>query len=358
MKKIKIELKNLFKKYPEVIAVDDLNIGVEEGKIYSLLGPSGCGKTTTLRMIAGFEKPTQGDIFIEEKRVNDVPPYERNLGMFFQNYALFPHKSVFDNVAFGLKMRGINKKEIDQKVKNALAMVQLSGYGNRGILQLSGGQQQRVALARCLVIEPAALLLDEPLSNLDKKLREEMQIQLKRLQEELKITTIFVTHNQEEAMVLSDQVVVMNMGKMMQIGTPHEIYHRPNSKFVADFIGTANIAEADLVSSGSNFSTFSLSNEVMIRSTVKNHKSKRVNLILRPESLELLPPEKHQSKDILSGVLENIISFGSTVRYFVKLLSNNLFFVDEQGHESDKGFKIGDKVSIKYDPNKCWLVED
>ncbi|WP_297420952.1 ABC transporter ATP-binding protein [Thermococcus sp.] len=239
---VRVELRGILKKW-EGFKLGISDLVVEDGEFLTLLGPSGCGKTTTLRMIAGFETPNGGEIIFDGKPVNDLPPYERNIGIVFQDYALFPHMTVFKNVAFGLEMKRLPKLEIDRKVKWALEIVGLAGLEKRYPEQLSGGQQQRVALARALVVEPEVLLLDEPLSNLDAKIRERLRGEIKRIQRELGITTIYVTHDQEEAMAVSDRIAVMNVGKVEQVGKPLELYYKPRTEFVARFLGISNILE-------------------------------------------------------------------------------------------------------------------
>jgi iron(III) transport system ATP-binding protein len=238
-----VTLDHITKRFGTALGVEDVNIQIQSGEFFTFLGPSGCGKTTTLRMIAGFYFPSEGRIHFGERDVTFLPPNKRNTGMVFQNYALFPHMTVFENIAFGLQVRKLPKSEIKERVERIQRLVHLEGYGERRIDQLSGGQQQRVALARALVIEPQILLLDEPLSNLDAKLREETRYEIKRLQVELGITTIYVTHDQAEAMAMSDRVMVMQAGHVQQVGTPHEIYHRPVNRFVASFIGETNLLE-------------------------------------------------------------------------------------------------------------------
>ena len=232
-----LELKELTKKFGDFTAVDGMNLQVEDGEMIALLGGSGCGKTTTLRMIAGFTEPFSGSILVDGKDIGKVPAYKRNVGIFFQNYALFPHMTVYENVAFGLKIQKLPKAEIKERVDHILALVRLFGMEKRYPRELSGGQQQRVALARALVTRPSILLLDEPLSNLDAKLRVEMQVEIKRIQKKLGITTIIVTHDHEEAVSLADRVIVMNAGRILQVGTPKEVFDHPNSQFVADFMG-------------------------------------------------------------------------------------------------------------------------
>ncbi len=234
---VEVKLENVLKRFGEVVAVDHVTLKINHGEFFSFLGPSGCGKTTTLRVIAGLELVDEGKIFFDDADVTSLPPYKRNTGMVFQNYALWPHMSVFDNVAYGLKIRKMRKEEIEKRVKEVLELVKLTGMEKRYPTQLSGGQQQRVALARALVVRPKVLLLDEPLSNLDAKLRVEMREEIKRIQKKLGITAIYVTHDQEEAMVISDRIAVLNQGKVMQIGTPEELYKKPANLFVATFLG-------------------------------------------------------------------------------------------------------------------------
>src|SRR5699024_2017263 len=236
-----VELRDVAKRYGDFTALQRSDLSVPEGSFVTFVGPSGCGKTTTLRMIAGLAAPSEGDILIRGRRINDVPIHQRNLGLVFQNYALFPHKSVFDNIAFGLKYRKVAKGDITRRVREALELVRLPKVEDRLPSQLSGGQQQRIALARAIVIEPDVLLLDEPLSALDANLREEMRVELKHIQRELGIATIFVTHDQSEALALSDKVVVMNQGSIEQTGTPEEVYNDPTTEFVAAFLGHSNI---------------------------------------------------------------------------------------------------------------------
>lgn len=241
---VRVELRGVVKEW-EDFRLEIGELAVKDGEFLTLLGPSGCGKTTTLRIIAGFEKPDRGEILFDGRPVNDLPPYERGIGIVFQDYALFPHMTVFRNIAFGLEMKKLPKTEIERKVRWALELVGLSGLENRYPEQLSGGQQQRVALARALVVEPDVLLLDEPLSNLDAKIRERLRGEIKRIQRELGITTLYVTHDQEEAMAVSDRIAVMNFGRVEQVGKPLELYYRPKTEFVARFLGLSNIIEVE-----------------------------------------------------------------------------------------------------------------
>ncbi len=242
-----IELKGITKSYGKDTILDNLSLNIKKNEFLTLLGPSGCGKTTTLKIIAGFETADSGQVVFENNIINDIPPYERQLNTVFQKYALFPHMNVYENIAFGLKLKKMPKDVIDQKVKEMLKLVALEGYENRDIEALSGGQQQRVAIARALVNEPKVLLLDEPLGALDMKLRKGMQIELKRIQQKLGITFIFVTHDQEEALTMSDTIVVMNKGVIQQMGSPEDIYNEPANAFVADFIGESNILDGIMI---------------------------------------------------------------------------------------------------------------
>lgn len=273
---VKVELRNILWTQGDF----KLEIGrleVKEGEFLTLLGPSGCGKTSTLRIIAGFEKPDKGEVIFNDRVVNEIPPYERNVGIVFQDYALFPHMTVFKNISFGLEMRGFSKEEIKRKVKWALELVGLSGFENRYPEQLSGGQQQRVALARALVIEPELLLLDEPLSNLDAKIRERLRGEIKRIQRELKITTIYVTHDQEEAMAISDRIAVMSIGKIEQVGEPLELYYKPKTEFVAKFLGLSNILEVEIKDKKAFVDDYFLK--------VETNRKGKAKIFFRPESV-------------------------------------------------------------------------
>ncbi|MEA4961450.1 ABC transporter ATP-binding protein, partial [Lutispora sp.] len=256
-----LSIKNLTKKYDGNTVLDSISLDIEKGSFLSLLGPSGCGKTTTLRLLAGFEKCDGGIIEVNGKMINDIPVYSRNFGMVFQSYALFPHMTVEQNIAYGLEQRKMSKKDIKEEVAKAIEMVRLAGYEKRRPKQLSGGQQQRVALARALVIKPDLLLLDESLSALDKKLRVEMQVELRQIQKKIGITTIFVTHDQEEALTLSDRIAVMKAGKIIQIGTPEEIYETPKDTFVASFLGQANFFKGSIAEKQDNSYALRLKND-------------------------------------------------------------------------------------------------
>ena len=286
-KDIIIDLKGINKSYAGKDAVKNMNLYIRENEFITLLGPSGCGKTTTLRIIGGFEYPDSGDLFFAQKRINDVPPHKRAINTVFQKYALFPNMDIYDNIAFGLKIKKVDKKTIDAQVKKMLKLVDLEGFEDRDIHSLSGGQQQRIAIARALVNKPKVLLLDEPLAALDLKLRKDMQYELKTMQMELGITFIYVTHDQEEALTMSDTIVVMNHGIIQQIGTPEDIYNEPKNRFVADFIGESNIIDGVMIKDflisfiGADF-------ECLDKGFADNEK---VDVVIRPEDITIISPE-------------------------------------------------------------------
>jgi spermidine/putrescine transport system ATP-binding protein len=313
-----VQLRSLCKRFDVVTAVDGIDVTINAGEFFSLLGPSGCGKTTTLRMIAGFERPTSGEILLDGSDVAAVPPHERNVHTVFQNYALFPHLDVFANVAFGLKRRKVARVELRRRVEEALELVELHGLGSRRPQQLSGGQQQRVALARALVLRPAVLLLDEPLGALDAKIRKQLRLELKALQEEVGITFVFVTHDQEEALSMSDRLAVMNMGRIEQIGTPAQVYEEPATVFVADFLGVSNLMKAQAVGSDSgacmvrvgDFTLQAGCGELAARGPVK--------IVVRPERLVLLP-HGQGGENCLPGMVERTVYVGANVQVMIRL---------------------------------------
>jgi len=324
LKNVKIE--NVSKQFGKVHGVKDLNLTIKTGEFFTFLGPSGCGKTTTLRMIAGFYYPTEGKIFFDDRDVTLLQPNKRNIGMVFQNYALFPHMTVDENIAFGLQVRKLSKQDIKQKVDRIRGLVHLAQYGDRKINELSGGQQQRVALARALVIEPDILLLDEPLSNLDAKLREETRVEIKRIQSELGVTTIYVTHDQMEAMSMSDRIMVMDNGYVQQIGTPQEIYNRPLNRFVADFIGETNLIEATIIALQDEEVQVKTKNGLVLTGR-KQHSSPtlthmigdNVFISIRPESVNQGPGE-----NTLTGTITFVEFTGISVNYIVDFIDFSL----------------------------------
>ncbi len=308
----------------EVNAVQDADLQIEQGELVTLLGPSGCGKTTTLRMIAGFEFPTSGHILLDGKEINDLPPNKRDMSMVFQSYAIFPHLNIFENVAYGLNVQRLSKAEIERRVAAVMKLVELTGYEKRAPNQLSGGQQQRVALARALVMEPKVLLMDEPLSNLDAKLRESMRTEIRRIQKRLGITSVYVTHDQIEAMTLSDRVVVMNKGLIEQVGTPVEVYRHPRTRFVADFIGRANFIEGTVVDGRPGALVVNALGQTIRLSTVKESyaQGSKLTLITRPEMVQVGPDGE------LSGIVRRAAYLGNLFDYDIEVGGQLISAVD------------------------------
>jgi len=351
-------LKNIFKVFDTgekaVTAVDNVNIDVKEGDLITLLGPSGCGKTTTLRMIAGFEIPTSGKILIDGEDVSTTPPNRRPTTMVFQNYALFPHLTVFENIAYGLKIRRDTARNIGRKTEEIMRLVGLEGFEERSPAQLSGGQQQRVSLARSLVMEPKVLLLDEPLSNLDAKLRVSTRLEIRKVQQRVGITSVYVTHDQEEAMTLSDRVIIMHQGKIIQTGTPQEIYAYPVNRFVADFIGKANFLEGRVLGSA-------LNNELELDIMGKKFRvvmqrdsfaeGERVLLVLRPESVKLEP----KKPDTLVGTVSEAVYLGSQMVYVVETAENTLT-VEIANPKEHMVFKTGEEVTINFQDESLHIL--
>ncbi|KMY50958.1 ABC transporter ATP-binding protein [Peribacillus loiseleuriae] len=320
-----IQIENVQKAFGKTIAVNHLNLDIKDGEFFTFLGPSGCGKTTTLRMIAGFYYPTKGVVRFGERDMTRVPPEKRNTGMVFQNYALFPHMTVFENVAFGLRVRKVSAADVKGKVLEVLRKVRLENYSNRQVSQLSGGQQQRVALARALVIEPEILLLDEPLSNLDAKLRDEMRAEILRLQRDYKITTIYVTHDQAEALSMSDRIAVFNYGVCHQVGTPAEIYNQPANDFVASFIGEINLLPVQVNRVEQENIAVTLKNDgEPVKLIVHNHANEGelnkgdLAVSIRPEAIRILDTAEDQT-NVLKGKIEAVQFFGSIVNVLVQV---------------------------------------
>lgn len=356
MVKTAVELVNVVKRFGDVVAVNDVSLKIEDGEFFSLLGPSGCGKTTSLRMIAGLETVTEGDVLLHGKTMKEMPPFKRSVNTVFQNYALFPHLTVERNIAFGLEMKKVPKDEITARVKEALEMVRMPEYGKRKPNQLSGGQQQRIALARALVNRPEVLLLDEPLGALDLKLRKVMQLELKQLQEQVGITFIYVTHDQEEALTMSDRIAVMNDGKVLQVGTPEEIYAHPKTRFVADFIGETNFFEGTVQKVDGNSVTVLLTGQesVQARCDVDVKEGDAVGVVVRPEKIIL------GDEGFVKGVVEERIYIGTDTRYIINLPNQESATVREQNLESisDNRYKKGDNVSLKWDPDQALVLKE
>ncbi|WP_066498482.1 spermidine/putrescine ABC transporter ATP-binding protein [Abyssisolibacter fermentans] len=344
MKKEIIKLVNINKEYDGERILDNLNLSIKENEFLTLLGPSGCGKTTTLRIIAGFEQPTCGEILFEGSNINNVKPYKRSINTVFQKYALFPHMNIFENIAFGLRIKKISEKIIRNKVEAMLRLVNLKGYEKRSIDSLSGGQQQRIAIARALVNQPKVLLLDEPLGALDLKLRKEMQIELKNMQKKLGITFIYVTHDQEEALTMSDTVIVMNNGVIQQKGSPVDIYNEPQNRFVAKFIGESNIVKATMLEdyrvkfAGNIFKCIDEGFE----------KNEEVDVVIRPEDIKFVP----ESEEMFSGIVNNVIFKG--VHYEILL-------IDHVGRQwmihSTQSKTKGSKLSLSVEPQDIHVMK-
>jgi len=354
-----VRFKGIVKRFGTVTAVEKMDLDIAEGTLVTLLGPSGCGKTTLLRMIAGLEDPTEGDIYIKGERINDVPIHKRNLGMIFQNYALFPHKTIFDNVAFGLKYRNINKTEVEKKVTRALEMVRLPGVEKRMPAQLSGGQQQRIALARAIVIEPDVLLMDEPLSALDENLREEMRREVDNLQQMLGVTTIFVTHDQREALSMSDKIVVMKGGKKLQEGTPDEVYNQPANHFVADFLGHSNFAEGEVIGKENGYVKVRLKdgNIFRVEDTGRFSEGEPAELVVRAQKFDAFLQEEFTPDPQMNhfqGKIRDRSYMGGEVSYFVELPDGTEVHIISMMRT--RIYEVGDPVSVQVAPRHCHLL--
>ena len=338
-----LELSNLVKRFGQSRAVDSFNLKVERGEFVSFLGPSGCGKTTTLRMIAGFEIPTSGSVTVDGVDITNQPPNQRNVGMVFQSYALFPNMTVAQNIGFGLRVRKVAESAIKERVAEMLALIHLEQRGNSYPNQLSGGQQQRVALARALAIRPQVLLLDEPLSALDAKIRVSLRSEIRAIQKDLGITAVYVTHDQEEALSISDRIVVMNFGRIEQVGTPFEIYNFPQTEFVAQFVGTLNAVAAEVVDPAGCVLRIDGQQIQTEESLEGKHPGDKVMMAVRPERLNFATEQK--KANLLTGTIENITFLGSIVRIQVKL-GQNTFYMDTFNNPHLELPKIGDQTQI------------
>jgi len=341
-----VRLIDLVKRFGDVTALAGINLDMPPGEFFSLLGPSGCGKTTTLRLIAGFERPNEGQILLDGVDMAETPPHKRNVNTVFQNYALFPHLNVFENVAFGLRYKDVTKQEMKRKVGEALALVRLEGFEKRRPSQLSGGQQQRVALARALILNPAVLLLDEPLGALDAKLRKALQIELKALQEEVGITFIYVTHDQEEALTMSDRVAVMSNGRVEQVGPPHEVYEEPDNVYVADFLGVSNLMEARANGASADgrcrvrlgeFELAAAQGESDARGDVK--------IVIRPERVRL-EDGGATGENRVPGMVERVVYVGSTMQIIVHLAPGQTLQAWVQNQGAGFPYRQGTPVSV------------
>ena len=331
-------------------AVQDTTLDIEPGTFVTLLGPSGCGKTTTLRMIAGFESPDEGDIYLGDEAINALTPNKRDTAMVFQSYALLPHYNVFDNVAYGLKIRKLPKEEIQERVMNILKLVEMEGMESRMTNQLSGGQQQRVALARALVIEPSVLLFDEPLSNLDAKLRVTMRTEIRKIQQKVGITAIYVTHDQSEAMSISDKIIIMSKGKVEQIGTPREIYYHPTSKFVADFIGEANFLEAQVRSADGEKAMISVAGgEFEVNNFAHAKAGETATLVLRPEGVSL------SEKGLLEGTV-TLSTFMGAYQYYQMIVGDIEIQITDYNPVNRRIYEVGEKAYLDFDPKGLYIL--
>ncbi len=344
-------IKDAVKRYGDFTALNGVSLDIREGEFFTLLGPSGCGKTTLLRMIAGFNSIEGGDFYFGDRRINDVPAHKRDIGMVFQNYAIFPHLTVRDNVAYGLKARKVPAKDIKPRADEALELVQISHLADRKPNELSGGQQQRVALARAFVIEPSVLLMDEPLSNLDAKLRVQMRSVIKKLQRRLGITTIYVTHDQEEALAISDRIAVMKDGHIMQIGTPNEIYAKPQNPFVAGFIGVSNFLDCDITAPAAGDASVSIKNELSITVPVSRAYTGKGKISARPEQLFF-------SEAGMPGTILFSTFLGDFIEYEVQLDDGQSLIVNEYTKDTSVVHDDGEKVHLSFDPHRISLYAE
>ena len=347
---MRVAVRNLTKRFGPLEVVNRVDLAIQEGELFTLLGPSGCGKTTLLRLIAGFYVPDEGEVYFDERRVNDVPPHERGIGMVFQNYALWPHMTVFENAAYGLKLQNIGRSEIAAQVMSVLEKVKLTGLGDRYPGQLSGGQQQRVALARALVLNPKILLLDEPLSNLDAKIRIQVRAEIRKLQKELGITTVYVTHDQEEALTLSDRIAVFNQGKVLQVGPPKELYERPANRFVADFIGINNLIEGTVQSIDAQHRQLTVKSAFGELSALLDDRLQvgdRCILCIRPENAAF-GGEAAVGRNLVNGRIAFAAYLGNAVRYDVELAQGVIFKVDIRDPWHHEQLPMGSAVSLSF----------
>ena len=344
-----VTIEGVTKRFDDVVAVDNLSLEIPSGSFYALLGPSGCGKTTTLRMIGGFEEPTSGAIYLGDREASGLPSYKRDVNTVFQSYALFPHLSIFENVAFGLRRKGIGKAEVTERVGDALELVDLGGFGKRKPSQLSGGQQQRVALARALVNRPRVLLLDEPLGALDLKLRKQMQLELKGIQGEVGITFVHVTHDQEEAMTMADQIAVMNAGQIEQLGTPSELYETPRTAFVASFLGVSNLIEGDVTDNA-----VVTPGGVRLEVANLNSASGAVSVGVRPEKIHLNGPEVNR----IDGRVVESAYIGVATQYVVETAVGRLMVFAQNTHGGRETVGAGSPVTLTFGPESTFVLED
>jgi spermidine/putrescine transport system ATP-binding protein len=361
---IDVRLERVTKRFHDIVAVDDLSLDIERGKFFSMLGPSGCGKTTTLRMIGGFEEATSGTIFLGETDVTGLPPFKRDVNTVFQNYALFPHLTVFENVAFGLRRKKVADADLRRRVAEMLELVELPGFEQRKPSQLSGGQQQRVALARALINHPQVLLLDEPLGALDLKLRKTMQVELKRIQSEVGITFIYVTHDQEEAMTMSDRIAVMRAGRIEQLGTPEQLYERPETPFVAGFLGVSNLLEGEVAGRDGTLIAIRLKDGTVLRAPGAGVDGPAVRVGVRPEKLRVTAGggEEAPSADglnVLSGTILDASYVGVSTQYLVETRDGHRLIVYSQNLETGgaaEALADGQPVRLTWRPQHTFVI--
>ncbi|WOC17062.1 Spermidine/putrescine import ATP-binding protein PotA [Pseudochrobactrum sp. MP213Fo] len=348
-----IRFDKVSKAFGSLTVVDNLDLSIQKGEFVSMLGPSGSGKTTLLMLLAGFERPTGGTVSVDGKRIDQLPPHKRNMGVVFQNYALFPHMTIAENVAFPLKMRNISTSEIQDRVKRVLDMVQLGAMLERKPSQLSGGQQQRVALARALVFEPEVVLMDEPLGALDKQLRERMQLDIRELHHRLGLTIVFVTHDQSEALTMSDRIAVFNRGKIEQIGTPSQIYDHPSSQFVAEFIGETNLLNGKVSSQKNGLMQIRLANgqDIHVDADAPLQSGQDIRLSLRPERLRLNIADT--SGNNMAATVRDIVYHGDHLRVVLDFAGQSLITKADRHFQS---LKIADQVTLSFAPADCWPI--
>ena len=351
MKKAEVKFENITKKFNETTAVDNVSCKFEAGTLTTLLGPSGCGKTTSLRIIAGLERATSGKILVDNEDVTLLPATDRDVSMVFQSYALFPHMNVIENVSYGLKMVNINKDEYTQKALETLKLVNLEGYENRMPSELSGGQQQRVAVARAIVLEPKVLLFDEPLSNLDAKLRRQVREDIREIQQKLGVTTIYVTHDQEEALAISDKVIVMNNAIIAQEGSPKELYNFPKNKFVANFIGDANVVQAEITNKSSNSYSLKIAElNIVVQSDTKLDNT--VNVALRPEKIFI---DRNKTDNCIEAKVNNASFVGSSYQYILNSNAGKLYVISG---DTNNIFKVGEQVFLNINERDVKILID
>jgi spermidine/putrescine transport system ATP-binding protein len=359
---IEVRLVDVVKKFGDVAAVDHVDLEVRDGEFFSLLGPSGCGKTTTLRMIGGFEEPTSGLIELHGQDVTWLPPYRRNVNTVFQNYALFPHLTVYENVAFGLRRKKVKDGEIRRRVGEMLALVELAGFEKRKPTQVSGGQAQRIALARALINRPSVLLLDEPLGALDLKLRKQMQLELKRIQQEVGITFIYVTHDQEEAMTMSDRIAVMNRGRYEQLADPETLYERPATRFVAGFLGISNLLRGTVVEKSDRYAAVRLVDDALVRIPIAAvDGASSIEVGVRPEKIRMLTAEAAAPEgfNVLAGTVRDASYVGVSTQYVIETRSGRRITVYEQNVERTihgSLYRPGEDVQLAWSPDHSFAV--